>query len=422
VPTENNLDETAQQHQTLPEEEDVVVTLEELKIAQAFIKAIQDASLDKDGLDPAVCESLKNPIQEPLDLSEPVVLTSIELFLDTTTASQKVYENVCATFTRHMQRTNAGIEFELLSHYCVQETIAELTGVHSIMHDICPNTCIAYTGPFSALTVCSKCDEPRYKIPPAGREQLPQRRFHTIPLGPQLQALWRSPETARKMRHRSQETKRILEELEKNGNRIDEWEDIYHGTAYLDAVRAGNIKDKDMVLLMSIDGAQLYQSKQSDCWIYIWVILDLVPDVRYKKRHVFPGGFIPGPNKPKNVDSFIFPGLHHVAALMKEGLGIWDAAQDVVFLSHPFLHLGTADGPGMTYLNGLTGHSGAFGCHLYCAVKGHRKEGGNHYYPALLKPDDYNATGCNHGDIDGSHLPSANIFEYQTALQKILSS
>ena len=116
------------------------------------------------------------------------------------------------------------------------------------------------------------------------------------------------------MHHRSQETKRILEELERNGNHIKEWEDIYHGTAYLDAVRAGNIKDEDMVLLMSIDGAQLYQNKQSDCWIYIWVILDLPLDARYKKLHVFPGGFIPGPNKPKNVDSFIFPGLHHVAA------------------------------------------------------------------------------------------------------------
>jgi hypothetical protein len=352
----------------------------------------------------------------------PATLTSIELFLDTTTASQNVYENVCATFTRHMQRTNPGVEFELLSHYRVQGTIAELTGVYSMKHDMCPNTCIAYTGPFSDLSSCPKCEEPRYKITPAGRERQPQRQFHTIPLGPQLQALWRSPDSAKKMRHRSRETRRILEELERDGNRIKKWEDIYHGTAYLDAVRVGNIKDDDMVLLMSIDGAQLYQSKQSDCWIYIWVILDLAPDVRYKKGYVFPGGFIPGPNKPKHPDSYIFLGFHHVAALMKEGLGIWDAAEDITFISHPFLHLGTADGPGMTYLNGLTGHSGAFGCRLYCAVKGRRKEGGNHYYPALLKPNNYDVAGCNHDDVDGSHLPSANIVEYEAALRKVLLS
>ena len=50
-----------------------------------------------------------------------------------------------------------------------------------------------------------------------------------------------------------------------------------------------------IVLLMSIDGAQLYQSKQSGCWIYIWVILDFAPDLHYKKLCVFLGGIIPGP-------------------------------------------------------------------------------------------------------------------------------
>jgi hypothetical protein len=63
-------DEMAQQDQPPQEAEDIVATLEELKTAQAFIKAIQDASLDKDDLDPAVRERLKNPIQEPLNLSE----------------------------------------------------------------------------------------------------------------------------------------------------------------------------------------------------------------------------------------------------------------------------------------------------------------------------------------------------------------
>ncbi|KAF8961788.1 hypothetical protein BDZ97DRAFT_1663604, partial [Flammula alnicola] len=52
-----------------------------------------------------------------------------------------------------------------------------------------------------------------------------------------------------------------------NGNSLDEWEDIFYGEAYLNAVGSGKIKPEDMVLLMSIDGAQLYQSKQSDCWI-----------------------------------------------------------------------------------------------------------------------------------------------------------
>ena len=79
-----------------------------------------------------------------------------------------------------------------------------------------------------------------------------------------------------------------------------------------------------MVLLLSIDGAQLYQSKHSDCWIYIWVILDHAPDMCYKKKYILHGGFIRGLNNPKNLDSFMLPGLYHLTTIQKEGLQIWD--------------------------------------------------------------------------------------------------
>ncbi|KIO11941.1 hypothetical protein M404DRAFT_48044, partial [Pisolithus tinctorius Marx 270] len=82
--------------------------------------------------------------------------------------------------------------------------------------------------------------------------------------------------------------------------------------------------ENDIVLSVLLDGAQLYESKQSDCWLYIWIILNLSPDKRYKKTHVLPGGFIPGPNKPKNLDSFLFIGMHNLSALQSEGLRIWD--------------------------------------------------------------------------------------------------
>jgi len=85
--------------------------------------------------------------------------------------------------------------------------------------------------------------------------------------------------------------------------------------------------------MFSIDGAQLYAHKASDCWIYIWVIMDFSPEVHYKKDFVIPGGFIPGPKKPKILDSFLFPGLYHLAALQKEGLTIWNAAIDRIFKS-----------------------------------------------------------------------------------------
>lgn len=63
-------------------------------------------------------------------------------------------------------------------------------------------------------------------------------------------------------------------------------------------MKKGKIGDNDIVLMLSVDGAQLYAHKASDCWIYIWVIMDISPDERYNKRHILPGGFIPDSNKP----------------------------------------------------------------------------------------------------------------------------
>lgn len=128
--------------------------------------------------------------------------------------------------------------------------------------------------------------------------------------------------------------------------------------------------------------------------------LNQLYSLRYKKKYVLPGVVIPGPNKPKNIDSFLFPGFHHVAALQHEGLPIWDALQDTRYISNLFIALGTADGPGLAYLNGLVGHHGRNGCRLYCGMPGCLKTNGHTYYPVLSRPFNYNIPGSDHDDID----------------------
>lgn len=407
----------------------IEATLEELKTAQKFISAVQEATLDDDcGLDLDVLHMLRNPIAEPVNLNDdPHLRAGIKLFLNTTNASDETYKDVRNSIYEYLN--DLGIdqtEKSIPSLSSVKKAIGGITGVHSMLNDMCINTCIAYTGPFSELDTCFHCNEPRYDpkllLATNGREKKPQRQFHTLPLGPQLQALWRNPTDAKAMRHRIHATQAIFDELANNDNEQKSWDDVYSGSDYIEAVRSGKIGTDDMVLMLSIDGAQLYQSKESDCWIYIWVVLDLAPDLRYKKRHVLPGGFIPGPHKPKNVDSFLFPGLHHACALSKEGMKAWDADQDCIFQSKVFVLFGAADGPGLTYLNGLTGHSGAYGCRLYCSVKGRRKPGGNHYYPALLKPTNYHVEGCDHEDVNATNLSGGSQEEYLGSLATLLTA
>lgn len=61
-------------------------------------------------------------------------------------------------------------DLELLSHYHIKQKIAKLMGVHSLMCNMCSNTCIAYTGPIYDLKTCPKCSQPCYN-PASNRQQ-----------------------------------------------------------------------------------------------------------------------------------------------------------------------------------------------------------------------------------------------------------
>ena len=165
--------------------------------------------------------------------------------------------------------------------------------------------------------------------------------------------------------------------------------------------------------MLSMDGAQLYHNKKSDCWIYIWIILDLAPNQHYKICNILPGGIIPGPRNPKHLNSFLFPGLEHLSAVQKEGLSIWDGYNQMDTLSRILLLI-LADAVGMAELSGSVGHHGKKGCRLLCGLFGWNKPGGPHYYPALLQLEHSNAKGSNHLDFDINNLPpvTACIKEY----------
>jgi len=112
--------------------------------------------------------------------------------------------------------------------------------------------------------------------------------------------------------------------VEENGC-PDKYSDVLHRSDLIEAFCDGHVTEDDIILMFSVDGAQLYAKKASACWIYIWVLFNLSPDRHYKKKHVFIGGFIPGPNNPKNLNSFLFPGLVHLSAIQREGLHLWDS-------------------------------------------------------------------------------------------------
>ena len=344
-------------------------------------------------------------------MDDPDLMFSLRIFIRSLGSTQHNYELVRQTLEARDPR------IKMLSY------LWKLSGVVTWEHPMCNESCAGFTGPFKDLRSCPECGAPQPNQEEPTDDKIPPKAFTTFPVGPQLQARWNNFETAKKMLDSWDNTEDIRHQWEASGISPEILDDILSGGAYLDAVKNTPINKHDPVLVLSIDGAQLYRNKKSNCWMYIWILLNLGPDERYKIRSILPGGIIPGPKHPKNLDSFLLPGLAHVAALQKEGLPVWDAYNHIRVVCFIYLFLVLADAVAMASVSGAVGHHGRKGCRLLCGFAGRNKAQGSHYYPALLRPDGFeNHPTSSHPDIDVNDVPDPDPATYWEDLKTLISS
>ena len=316
--------------------------IENVKLTQEFIEDISTATFENGCLDDDIIHRLRNPCDEVTSISDPDIRLSLDLFLAVTNASEETYHACRSAILRHYP--DSGV----LPYHAVKGLVAETTGVVAIYDDMCINSCHAFTGPFAQLQSCSLCGEARYDVTQAALtgKNIARQQFCTIPLGPQLQALRRSHLGAIDMRYLDQKMKQVAEMLdnlqaEDGGDII--YDDIFSGSEIQDLAERIKITGDDTIVSLSLDGAQLYQNKKSDTWILIWILDNFSPNQRYQKQRVLPGTVIPGPNKPKIIDSYLYRGIHHLSALQREnngaGLRMWDAATSRIIESRIILAL-----------------------------------------------------------------------------------
>ena len=127
-------------------------------------------------------DALLNPAQEPLDLSkddDKDLLLCLQLFLAQINSSQETYKSsIDAIKIAHP-------DDELLSYDQITRCIAKLSGVKPIASDMCPKSCMAYTGPLSQKNSCIHCGSVQYD-PITGKSR---QQFWSIPISPIVQAL-----------------------------------------------------------------------------------------------------------------------------------------------------------------------------------------------------------------------------------------
>jgi hypothetical protein len=165
------------------------IHLDDLKLSADFVTALQGATLSdrSSGLSSEALECLRNP---PCGQPSISIDKDLQLAIDWYLAnpSESTYEAIRAGIIRHSPHINVP------SYYKTKRLVADLTGIESVVHDMCINSCVAYTGPFEDKESCPICSEPRYDelwcASSNGRDKIPRQEFHTILIRPQIQALY----------------------------------------------------------------------------------------------------------------------------------------------------------------------------------------------------------------------------------------
>ena len=137
--------------------EESTIRLKSLKMTADFIKHIRNAKLDdlSLGLSDEAIDRLQHPNhKQPRCSINDDLCTAIKLFLGN--PSEATYETNRAIILDRLPGAN------IPTYYRVGRIIAEMTGIESVMHHMCINLCVMFTGPFLTLDKCPLCDKPHY--------------------------------------------------------------------------------------------------------------------------------------------------------------------------------------------------------------------------------------------------------------------
>jgi hypothetical protein len=192
-----------------------------------------------------------------------------------------------------------------ISTYVLIKTLKNIVSLKPIWVDMCINSCCAFTGNFKTLNKCVYCNSDRYQESGKSRIQLAyfsiQDRF-TIQ--------YQDPIRARQLRYRSNYINR--EGYDTDGTIGD----VFDSTQYKNLTQKGYFQDdRDIALLGSVDGYQLFRQKCDDCWIVLFINANLPPEERVKKENLLITSIIPGPKAPKDFNSFIKPIIEELCLL-----------------------------------------------------------------------------------------------------------
>ncbi|KAF7773523.1 hypothetical protein Agabi119p4_5690 [Agaricus bisporus var. burnettii] len=254
-----------------------------------------------------------------------------------------------------------------------------LSEFHSIRYSCCINSCVCFTGLYNDLTQCPNCKEDRFN----DRGQ-PRKVFDYLPLIPRLQAMSANHQHATKMRYRAHF-------VHQPGVTTDVFDGSHYQSLLSKLVPGSNNNnpfyhfsdERDIALGLSTDGFAPFKQRNKTCWPIILFNYNLPPDIRFQKQYHLNVGTIPGPKKPWDMDSFLWPLIQELIQL-EIGVKAFDAVSKSVFLLHAYLILVFGDIPAIALVMRMKGANGCSPCRV-CKIAGVRGTNSKTYYVPLRR-------------------------------------
>ena len=261
----------------------------------------------------------------------------------------------------------------------VARTRVEFLAVFKPVHyDCCVSSCCCFVGPHAELSNCPYCNQPRFNSKGHAR-----KRFTYVPLIPRLVAYYKNHAFARDLQYRSQfrhEAGVVKDVMDsRNYSRLRETYVTVNG--HVQPYKYFS-DDRDIALGLSTDGFCPFKRRKQTCWPLLMFNYNLPPEVHFWLRHTICLGVIPGPKKPKDFDSFLWPVVEELLELAK-GVKAYDVLTSEVFALQAYLILIFGDMPAVSMVMCMKGHNGLFPCCM-CMVRGLQIPGANsttHYVP-----------------------------------------
>jgi hypothetical protein len=255
-----------------------------------------------------------------------------------------------------------------------------LAGIEPVFIDCCTKSCMAFTGAHEKLKKCSWCKQPRFSS--SGK---PRKRFCYLPLIPRLKMFSASAHFADLMRYRTRD----------HHHEPGTTSDVFDGSCYRSLLkRHVSLNGKtckhrffaentDIALGLSTDGFAPFKKRSQTAWPLLVYNYNLPPDIRFHLEHIICLGVIPGPSKPHDFDSYLWPLVEELLRL-EMGIAAFDGVSNKAISLHAFLILVFGDIPAISMVMRMKGHGAVSPCR-FCKIKGVRvpseKQNKRYYVP-----------------------------------------